>query len=214
MSGATLLPESTESGKTAINSILNGYAEAGMGGGVANIALDLWSGLLKGYGEGQSALSEGVKNAIDAVPLASESGLGQWAAESFEAVLDELGLQPTDLSPQKATLVNTIHIARADDTNFGAQLVEVKESGLGRNSIGELFSYTLSQAEGAVTGAIDNAEFTIEIATIQIVQGSIEIPITVTLPQSIKDAATSSINDAFAALDQAVSSFVYGRRWQ
>lgn len=214
MAGATLLPESTESGKTVINSILNGYAEAGLVGGVATIVLDLWSGLLKGYGEGQTTLTEGIRNAINAIPFASESGLGPWAAKSFETALNDLGLQPVDLSPQKAVLVNTLHIARSDETDFGAELVEVKEAGLGRNSIGELFSYTLSQAEGAVTGAIDDAEFTIEIATIQIVEGSLEIPITVSLPRSIKDAATSWVHDAFAKLDQTVASFVYARRWQ
>lgn len=214
MAAATLLPESTENGKTAINSLLDGYAQAGYSGDLGKIALDLWSNLLKGYGDGQRALEEGLKNALDSIPFASESGLGQWAADQFETVVNDLGLQPTDLSPQKAVLVNTIHVARADESRFGAELAEVKMASLGRNSIGELFGYTLSQAEESIDAAIDDADFTIEIATIQIVQGTLEIPITITLPQSIRDAAKGSVHNAFEQLENQIASFVHQRRWQ
>lgn len=216
VSAATLLPESTDSGKNAINSILDSYAEAGMGGasGASRIALDLWSGLLVGYEEGQISLVESLSDAVNALPLASESGLGQWAADRLEEALQLLDLQPVDLSPQKAVLVNSAHVARADDSAFGVRFVDMKIANLGRNSYGELFDYTLEEAESAITDAIDNAEFTIEIATIEIVQGSIEIPLTITLPQPMKDAANSLVHQAFSALESQVASFIYRTRWQ
>jgi hypothetical protein len=216
LSGATLLPESTESGKNAINSILDGYAEAGLGSSItsARIALDLWSALLSGYGEAQECLTTSLSNAIDAIPLASESGLGPWAAECLESIVEGVGLHPVDLSPQKAVLVNTAHIGYADESAFGARLIDLKIANLGRNSIGEVFSNTLDSAESAVTDMIDNADFTIEIATIEIIQGAVEIPITITLPSSIKDAANDSIRHAFSLLEDRLASFTFDRRWK
>lgn len=215
LSGATLLSESTESGKTALNSILDGYAGPDVPGiGATRIVLDLWSRLLKGYGEGQDALSGGIEEAIDAIPLASESGLGQWAAQCFSEALETLGLQPADLSPRKAVLVNTARIARADDSAFAARLVDVKIENLGRNNMGDLFYGSLSSAEDAIVDAIDEADFTIEIARIEIVQGSLEIPITVSLPRSIKDAATASIHRTFTELEDYVADFIFDRRWR
>lgn len=216
ISGATLLPESTESGKTTINSILDGYADTdrGIAIGSAQIVLDLWSGLLKGYGEGQAALSNGLQNAIDSLPLASESGLGEWAAELFESSLADLGLEPADLSPQKAVLINTAHIVRADNSNFSARVLSIKEEVLSHQDADELFNTAVGEIEGAITSTIDNAEFTIEIASIEIIQGSLEIPITITLPQTIKDSATGAVQQGFSALKQSFATLVPDRRWQ
>ena len=216
LSGATLVPESTESGKTVINSLLEGYANTNANAATrpAQIVLDLWSGLLKGYSEGQASLVAELKSAIDALPLASESGLGQWAANCFASGLSELGLEPIDLSPQKATLVNTAHILHADDSNFSTRLLSTKEKVLSYQDADELFSSTIGEAKDAVTSAIGNAEFTIEIATIEIVQGSLEIPVTITLPQSVKDAATGAVEQGFAALEGAFTQIAPSRRWQ
>lgn len=215
-SGATLVPESTESGKTVINDLLAGYAntEAEAVTRPAQIVLDLWSGLLKGYSEGQASLIAELTSAINALPLASESGLGQWAADCFATGLGELGLEPIDLSPQKAVLANTAHILRADDSNFSARLLSTKEKVLSYQDADELFSSTIGEAKSAITDAIGGAEFTIEIATIEIVQGGIEIPITITLPQSTKDAATNAVEQGFAALEGAFTQIAPARRWQ
>ncbi len=216
IAGATLLPESTESGKTAINSILDDYASTNAGAlvGAERIVLDLWSGLLKGYGEGQDALSNGLKSAIDSLPLASESGLGQWAADLFESSLSALGLEPVDLSPQKATLINTAHIMSQDDSNFSLRLLSIKEEVLSAADTDSLFTDALSSAESSITDAIGSAEFTIQVATIKIIEGKVEIPITITLPQSIKDAATGAVQENFSALKNAIESTSPYRRWE
>lgn len=216
LSGATLVPESTESGKTVINDLLGDYAntDANAITKPAQIVLDLWSGLLKGYSEGQASLIAELKSAIDKLPLASESGLGQWAANCFASGLSELGLEPIDLSPQKAVLVNTAHILRADDSNFSARLLSTKEKVLSYQDADELFASTIGEAKSAVTDAIEGAEFTIEIATIEIVQGSLEIPITITLPRSVKEAATGLVEQSFAALEGAIAKVAPSRRWQ
>lgn len=216
LSGATLLPESTESGKNAINSILDGYAEAGVAGGAsgARIALDLWSRLLEGYGEAQETLMGVLNDAIDAIPFASESGLGSWAADCFESIIEGVGLQPADLSPRKAALVNTMHIGYADDSPFCARLIDVKIANLGRNTSAEVFENVLDSAQTAITDQIDDADLTIEIATVEIIQGDIEIPITITIPQSIKDTANDAIRQAFSALQDRIASFQFSRRWR
>lgn len=216
LSGATLVPESTESGKTVINDLLAGYADSSTNAVTrpAQIVLDLWSGLLKGYSEGQASLVASLASAIDSLPLASESGLGQWAANCFASGLSELGLEPIDLSPQKAVLVNTAHILRADESNFSARLLSAKERVLSYQDADEFFSSTLGDAKGAIMSAIGGAEFTIEIATIEIVQDSLEIPITITLPQSIKDAATGAVEQGFAALEGVFTQIAPARRWQ
>ena len=121
--------------------------------------LDLWSGLLKGYGEGQDALSNGLKSAIDSLPLASESGLGQWAADLFESSLSALGLEPVDLSPQKAALINTAHIMSQDDSNFSLRLLSIKEEVLSAADTDSLFTDALSSAESSITDAIGSARF-------------------------------------------------------
>ena len=216
IAGATLLPESTESGKTAINSILDDYASTNAGAlvGAERIVLDLWSGLLKGYGEGQDALSNELRSAIDSLPLASESGLGQWAADLFESSLSALGLEPVDLSPQKATLINTAHIMSQDDSNFSLRLLSIKEEVLGAADTDSLFTDALSSAESSITDAIGSAEFTIQVATLKIIEGKVEIPITITLPQSIKDAATGTVQEGFSALKNAIESASPYRRWE
>ena len=216
LSGATLLPESTESGKNAINSILDGYAQAGVDGGTggARIALDLWARLLEGYGEAQETLTNALSDTIGALPLASESGLGPWAAGCFESIIEGVGLQSADLSPRKAALVNTMHIGYADDSPFCVRLIDVKIANLGRNTNAEVFENVLDSAQSAITEQIDDADFTIEVATIEIIQGSVEIPITITIPQSIKDTADDAIRQAFSALQDRIASFQVSRRWR
>ena len=216
LSGATLLPESTESGKNAINNILEGYAETNASGGLGGvrIVLDLWSRLLEGYGEAQETLMSVLGDAIDAIPLASESGLGPWAADCFETIVEGAGLQPADLSPRKATLINTMHIGYADDSPFCARLIDVKVANLGRNTSAEVFENVLDSVQSAITEQIDDADFTIEIATIEIIQGTVEIPITITMPQSIKDTANDTIRQAFSALQDRIADFQFSRRWR
>jgi hypothetical protein len=216
IAGATLVPESSENGKTVINSILDGYSAeyAPAGIGITNVVLDVWSGILQGYGEGQAALAKTLENAINKLPLASESGLGKWAAGAFESNLENLGLEPADLSPQKAALVNTTHITNADNSNFSARLTSIKENTLTSQDANELFNSTIGEAKSSVIGAINNAEFTIEVATIEIVQGSVEIPVTISLPQSIKDAATSYVEQGYRALERTYASNIANRRWE
>ena len=91
--------------------------------------------------------SNGLKSAIDSLPLASESGLGQWAADLFESSLSALGLEPVDLSPQKATLINTAHIMSQDDSNFSLRLLSIKEEVLSAADTDSLFTDAISSAE-------------------------------------------------------------------
>ena len=101
-----------------------------------------------------------------------------------------------------------------DDSNFSLRLLSIKEEVLSAADTDSLFTDALSSAESSITDAIGSAEFTIQVATIKIIEGKVEIPITITLPQSIKDAATGAVQESFSALKNAIESTSPYRRWE
>ena len=88
--------------------------------------MDLWSGLLEVYADGHEAMRSAIEQALNAIPLASASGLGTWAADTFEQRIDEVGFSPPDLLARKAALVNSTHVLSADDSSFSVQLLSMK----------------------------------------------------------------------------------------
>lgn len=103
VSGATLVEDSSHDEATLITSLLDGLGpRAGNGAvGAARVLLDCWSGVLRVFGEGQKALSEGISRALDTMPLASKSGLGSWAAKALSDAFGALGLEPANLHALK-----------------------------------------------------------------------------------------------------------------
>lgn len=69
---------------------------------------------------------DAIESALNAIPLASESGLGSWAAKTLRESTASLGLEPAKLSAGKPVLVNTYHVASADGSEFSQSLIRVK----------------------------------------------------------------------------------------
>ncbi len=76
-----------------------------------SLACELWSALLGAYGKGVDGLRDAVAGAIDAIPLASASGLGEWAADKLLSLLEDAGLEPANMASPKAVTSNTSPVA-------------------------------------------------------------------------------------------------------
>lgn len=213
LSSSTLVRETSDEGKNVITSFLDGLGqEGGVATGAARTILQVWSGLLGVYTQGQEALSASVEDVLNGLPLSSASGLGTWASESLEEVIDEAGFSPPDTAARKAVLVNSGHVLAADDSSFSARLLAVKTSVVQAGEHGTTGS--LSAVESLALGAVDDLGSEFEIATIVLVEGVVEIPITVSLPSFVVDGLSSALQSGIDALRSAVSSWTGVRQWQ
>ena len=219
ISAATLVGDSPEEGATVISSLLDGVANdsGNFGIGLVDTVLDLWSFLLFAYTEGHRSLADGIKNALDSIPLASASGLGTWASDAFSELVETLGLEPANLEALKPVLVNSAHVLEADDSGFAAQLLEIKRSYIALEGSGsdDLFSTVLTQLEASALRGIEDLDGEIVIASIELLgEGKPSIPITIALPPAIKAAASDLISRAVDALRGIMPSWSGIRRWE
>lgn len=219
ISAATLVEDSPEEGSTVLSSLLDGLSGESQNWGLDLLdgVLDLWSSLLFAYTQGQQAIEEGIASALDSVPLASESGLGTWAAAAFSDLVEMVGLEPANLASRKPALVNTAHVLMADDSNFSAGLIEVKQSylALEGNGSGGLFSDAVSHIEAAALESVDDFGDEIVIASIELLgEEGPSIPLTISLPASVKGVAKGFIADIIDRLRGVESSLTGLRRWE
>lgn len=219
ISAATLVNDSSEEGATLISSLLDGVAQSSDMPGIdlASGVLELWSSVLFAYTRGQEALTEGVEKALDFIPLASESGLGSWAAGILTELIETLGFAPVELRSPKPVLVNTAHILSQDDSNFSKGLLEVKQSylSLEGSGSGSLFSSALSQLETRALEGVESLGSEIVVASIELWGDSgPSIPITIALPPMITGIAKNLISDMAEKLRGVESSVSGVRRWE
>ncbi len=212
ISCATLVRETSDEGKNTVTSFLDGLKSQDSALGAFGIVLDAWSALLGVYAQGQESLTSVVEDVLNGLPLVSVSGLGMWAANAFEEAVDYMGFSPPDLAARKAVLVNSTHVLEADGSTFSAQLLTAKNAALryGTGSIEGAVSAVNSltaQAVGAIT-----AEF--EIATIVVLEGMVEIPITVSLPSFVSQGITEGIQAGINQLYSVVVSWTGTRSWR
>ena len=218
LSASTLANDDPEEGKTVISSLLDSV-DAGIAGGIADpvdIVLDLWSSLLSTYANGLEALEQGIEDALSHIPLASESGLGTWAANAFSDVVESLGLSPVELGSPKPVLVNSAHVLAADSSNFSSALLSAKEKSieLGREADADLFSSALSVFEASSLDALANLEGGIEIAVIEpFGSGGPSIPLTIALPPSATSIAGRAIQDSIERMKSIYARAGGVRRW-
>lgn len=218
ISGAALVSESPEEGKTVISSMLDGVREASGAGsfGALGVIVDLWSSLLSAYAEGGAALSEGVKDALSQIPLASESGLGTWAAEKLADAAEALGLQPAKLDAPKPALVNTAHIVLEDGSDVSKALREAKEGCLEAGPLlsGGGLSVVVSTIESAALDGFGDLGESITIAQVEpLGEGGPSLPITIALPPFVKAMAENAITGAFDYVRGIVAGVAVGRVW-
>ena len=214
LSSACLLREDSAEGETVISSFLDGFAHNGEGLiGAADMALDLWSGILTGYSQGQLALVSTVKETLDKIPFASESGLGDWASGKLNGIIEDAGLEPPELRAAKAVLVNSGDVLAYADGSFAARLLSLKKMALNSKD-GSLFSGALSQAEQAALSSVSWLGDEIELGSITIFDGAIELPVVITLPPCVQDYAFGAISSVFGSIANLASSLTGERRWE
>lgn len=203
ISASTLVDEGTEEGSTIITSLLDGLAgDAGAASGVTGIVLGCWSWLLTVYAGGQNALMGAVENGLDAMPLASESGLGTWAADALRGAIEAVGLEPAELGALKPVLVNSSHVAAKDNGTFSGKLVALKQAVYAHPLMStDLFGSLLTGAEQSALSAIDGVDGVIRVAVIELIgdDGS-SIPVDIALPEPVKQTGVGFVTELFARI--------------
>lgn len=219
VSAATLVCDPSEEGANIISSLLDGVKDetdtAGLS--LAEGVLDIWSSVLRAYTQGSEALEEGISDGLDSVPLASESGLGTWAADALSELVASLGFAPARLDSPKPVLVNTAHVLSADDSSFSQGLLQIKQSylSLEGHGSGGVFSTVLSAVESQALESIDEFGDTIVIASIELLgEGGPSIPITIALPPAVKGVAKDFVGTIVEDLAGLESSITGVRRWE
>lgn len=211
LSAATLVRETSDEGKNVITSFLDGLVAQNGGFGAAKMVLELWSGLLGVYASGQEALSTAIEQVLGDIPLASASGLGTWAADGFEKLVSEVGFEAPDLSAKKAVLVNSYHVLEADDSGFSAALLSAKSA---VSEYGGGIQGAISAIEGSAQDAIDSLTTDFEIATIVLLDGVVEIPITLSLPSFVSEGLTGMLHQGISQLSGIAGSWTGVRQWE
>ena len=212
VSASTLLEDVSSEGQTVISSFLDGLEDnGGAATGAARVVLDCWSGLLLAYGGGQDALEEAIAAPLRSLPLASASGLGDWAAKAFSSTLETLGLQPANLNALKPVILNSGYVAGADEANtFSSQFLVAKHTAIKAADTSSLFSSLLARLGITLPEDLDQGQASIEIAVIDLPFGSGSIPITITLPPELSNAARSLIDGIQQAISSAYASLSGG----
>ncbi|WP_255467162.1 pilus assembly protein TadG-related protein [Raoultibacter phocaeensis] len=219
LSAAALARDDPEEGASVISAVLDNVDEAGAGGalGALGIVLDLWSSLLAYYSQGVEALGKGVDDALSALPLVSESGLGLWASSALSRLLESLGLEPVDLDSPKPALVNSAHVLAADASRFSQTLLAAKQESiaLGDAAGSDLFSTALSVFETSALDALGGLEGGIVIAVIEPFGSSgPSFPLTLALPPSAVSAAGQAVQDSIARMKSIYGQYGGMMRWE
>lgn len=216
VSAAALANDDPSEGESVIAALLDNV-DAGVATGPLGIVLDLWSSLLTCYADGMESLGKGVGDALSRMPLASESGLGTWAASAFSDVVDSLGLSPAKLDSPKPVLVNTAHVLAADASGFSSALLAAKEKcvALGDAAGADLFSTALSVFEASALEALDGFERGIEIAVIEpFGEAGPSIPLTIVLPPAVTSAAGRAVQGSIDRMRTVYAQVGGVRRWE
>lgn len=216
VSGATLVEDSSHDEATLITSLLDGLGpRAGNGAvGAARVLLDCWSGVLRVFGEGQKALSEGISRALDTMPLASKSGLGSWAAKALSDAFGALGLEPANLHALKPVLVNSGHITAGDGGAFSIAFQRAKRQALSVSSpTGALFSGLVDDIEAEAYDQLDALGEGVVVAVVEFPLGGLSVPLKLALPPLLVQEGKGFIEQSFDALRSVMASAVGERVW-
>ena len=214
VSSATLVADPSGEGENVLTSVLDGLKPAGGAlVGASGVVLSCWSGLLGVYARGQDALRDVVRSALDGLPLVGATGLGDWAADALESAIGAAGLEPANLDALRPVLVNSAHVAAADENQAAcARLVELKRAAVEHPlASNDAFTAVVGATEQSVLERIDAAGDSVEVATMDI-EGT-EVPVTVALPPCAKDFSKGVVERIAETLLSVRSSVTGVRAW-
>lgn len=214
VAGATLLADESSDGSSVITRIIEGL-ELGDGGvgGVAGIIASCWSGLLKVYEDGQDALFGAISSGLDSFSTNTESGLGDWAADSLRDVVSSVGLAPADTKSRMPVLLNTAYPASADSGSFSSSFMQMKSYASSASAPTTTALSTLSnKVSGELHERVSSAWLT--VADLELPIGGGNYTIQMILPQSVQEAGSSFIDTCIANIGAAIESVAPLRSWQ
>ena len=217
ISAATLADDDAHETDTVISALLDGLLQDSFVGALPHMGLEIWSSLLLAYSEGNQGLEKRIESVLNAVPLVGASGLGTWASQKFQSLVEDAGLTPPDLVSHKPVLVNTYYVAQADQNAFTQGLLGAKQAfsqaygGIAQDPLTAM----ISVAGGQVLSAYASWDATIVVARIELFgDGDVSIPLEITLPPSLKDAGSGLIEQALNNLIIRSGQGVEVRRWE
>ena len=216
ISGATLVSDSPEQGRTIIASALEGLKDRSdsLAVGALDGVMDVWSAALYAYADGQSRIGDALDELDSKLSFGSESGLGIWSSKEFSKLMESLGLQPVELDAPKPVLVNTQHVLEADSGAFSTRLLAVK-SVASHLSGGSVLEGIIGGVEGEALECIDGFSGKLTIAEIEIAgEGSPTIPLTITLPDAVGEGATDLVSSIADRLRDLAGGVIEGRQWR
>lgn len=216
LSSAVLVKESSDEKKTIISSFFDGVSEEEAPAfGPLRILFDVWSSFLSAYTDGYDALLVGIQKALNAIPFMSESKLGDWASSRLEEMVISVGLEPADLSSPKPVLINSEHVLSMGEDSFSAKLLSVKHfASTSLLAGGNIFGDALDGIEESGSRFLDEFSQGFEIASIEIFEGAITIPITITLPGFIADEARNLFSSGIESLRNLAATVTGWRQWE
>ncbi|MDR2036127.1 MAG: hypothetical protein LBP91_05620 [Coriobacteriales bacterium] len=177
--------------------------------GVFDGILNIWGSALLVYSQGGDAISEGLVNFLDSIPLVKATPLSRWAKKTLCEVVETLGLQGADLNTPRPLLVNTLHVLRASDAAPARALQAAKEgysslSGSGSGTLGEALIEGLTGTLTDRSSQLLQSEFTLFEISFGEVPGLPTIPIKMRLPdlvvergQAVVDNFSSSVSASY-----------------
>ena len=217
ISAATLADDDAQEADTVISALLDGFLQGSFIGALPNMGLDIWSNLLLAYSAGNQGLARRIESTLNAIPLVGASGLGTWASQKFQNLVEDAGLAPPDLVSHKPILVNTYYVAQEDQNAFTQGLLSAKQAfshaygGIAQDPLSAL----IGVAGGQVLSAYESWDATIVIARIELFgDGGVSIPLEITLPPALKDAGSGLIEQALNYLIIQAGQGVEMRRWE
>lgn len=156
-----------------------------------------------------------MKSVLGSIPIASQSGLGDWASKRFHSAADAVGLQPADTAAWKPVTVNSWHVAQADPHAPASDaLLRAKH----------LVVHLSSNSSAPLSGIVDASAAVVEeeidgIGTVRIAEISLgdeqgpSIPIEIALPSGVKDAGKDLLGRARDALKSLTTSPSQVKPW-
>ena len=217
ISAATLARDDANEADTVISSFLDGFFSDTYLGVISGAAFDIWSSFLVSYSKGNQALSERIKTVLNSLPLVGASGLGTWASNKFQNTIESAGLAPPDLVSHKPVLVNTYHVAAADQNAFTQGLLGAKQAfsqaygGIAQDPLSAL----VGMAGGQLLSSYNAWDATFVIARIELFgEDGPSIPLEITLPPALKEAGGGFIEEAVNQWYVRSGQAVELRRWE
>lgn len=187
--------------------------------GVFDGILSIWGSALLAYSRGGDAISQGLVDFLDSIPLVKATPLSRWARTALDDTVRALGLEGASLDVPKPLIVNSIHVLRAGDAAPARALLTAKEAysslgGSGSGTFGGALvdGLTSALADGGI-GLLESELILFEISFGDGF-GLSDIPIKLRLPDSLVEKGRSIVSDAQQGISASLGGGDSGIIWE